>query len=537
MADGRAVRGFSGERTAARIAAFRLVLAVKKQLALDETVIDHLIERADRNRWYEVSFRARGAAWLAARQRGASVVGMTEKMRGLAEMSDDPAVRAAALAFHAAAALIVARDQGTTTPPAEAELVAAVVALEGGTGDPLERIGGHASCGLGFRCLELWELALEQYEAAVRIDPIAERPDLASYRADFAAIRTSILSDLVDLEISCACALHVAGDELGSAGHGASALRHVATLRAEGSWPAREMDELRVRTLVVQALTGVDVVDEASAVASNSDAACVGHAQLAMALSLSAREPATGGRGADRADGARDLAEAAIASLRGTDSFEPLLLAMDLAAKLEEAVAGQRVIAGRSTQLRLRGRSQADSMAALLGAERMKVRSAELERHAHIDDLTGLANRRGFHRYLTDLLVAEREQVSLLVVDVNRFKEVNDRQGHQAGDRVLQTVAWMLAGMVRATDLAARLGGDEFLLLLDGADLTAATDRAETIAEAATGLERAGDVTISLTIGVASGGPGELDRLLADADRVSSRGKPGRRRRVASPMI
>ncbi len=106
---------------------------------------------------------------------------------------------------------------------------------------------------------------------------------------------------------------------------------------------------------------------------------------------------------------------------------------------------------------------------------------ADARRQARTDDLTNLPNRRLFlERLDTALARADQSggQVAVAIVDLDRFKEVNDSFGHQVGDRLLQLVATRLSGPIRGTDVLARLGGDEFGLLLP----TAGADRARDVA-------------------------------------------------------
>ncbi len=96
-------------------------------------------------------------------------------------------------------------------------------------------------------------------------------------------------------------------------------------------------------------------------------------------------------------------------------------------------------------------------------------RDALMRRFAHHDQLTGLPNRVLFEdRFQQEVLRAQRHGgiVVLMVMDLDRFKPVNDTYGHQAGDQLLQTVAQRLLGCVRKTDTVVRFGGDEFVLLL-----------------------------------------------------------------------
>jgi diguanylate cyclase (GGDEF)-like protein len=118
----------------------------------------------------------------------------------------------------------------------------------------------------------------------------------------------------------------------------------------------------------------------------------------------------------------------------------------------------QRHIARRSAEIR--------QQVAELEATR-----ASLQEEATHDALTGLANRRLFDDRLQQAMHHARRyggKVGLLFVDMDRFKEINDRHGHHVGDAVLVEVAKRLVECVRGSDSVARLGGDEFVVLLDG---------------------------------------------------------------------
>jgi diguanylate cyclase (GGDEF)-like protein len=99
----------------------------------------------------------------------------------------------------------------------------------------------------------------------------------------------------------------------------------------------------------------------------------------------------------------------------------------------------------------------------------LRARVAELEATAERDPLTGLLNRRGFARELARVIAylsRYSARAALVYLDLDRFKPVNDRHGHAAGDLMLQAVATTLTRHVRASDSVARLGGDEFAVLL-----------------------------------------------------------------------
>lgn len=100
---------------------------------------------------------------------------------------------------------------------------------------------------------------------------------------------------------------------------------------------------------------------------------------------------------------------------------------------------------------------------------RLRIRAEEFQEMATRDSLTGLSNRRlGEERLASEVARSERHghPLSVLLLDLNRFKNINDRYGHAAGDAVLKAFAQRLNRVIRASDLAIRLGGDEFLVIL-----------------------------------------------------------------------
>src|SRR5678815_298156 len=108
-----------------------------------------------------------------------------------------------------------------------------------------------------------------------------------------------------------------------------------------------------------------------------------------------------------------------------------------------------------------------------------------LEALSETDALTGLANRRAFRRRLTDDLRRARRYgspVSLLLVDVDGLKRINDERGHSAGDRVIRRVADAITATLREADLGARWGGDEFAVLMPDTPGDAARHSAERLA-------------------------------------------------------
>lgn len=119
----------------------------------------------------------------------------------------------------------------------------------------------------------------------------------------------------------------------------------------------------------------------------------------------------------------------------------------------------------------------------LIAEQEQKIRL--LEDLASTDPLTGLMNRRGFDAFFAQELSRIRRGNSpgalLVLIDLDHFKDINDRHGHEAGDACLKRVAQYLLSSIRITDGAARLGGDEFALLLTQTDQDGAQARAEKI--------------------------------------------------------
>jgi diguanylate cyclase (GGDEF)-like protein len=153
----------------------------------------------------------------------------------------------------------------------------------------------------------------------------------------------------------------------------------------------------------------------------------------------------------------------------------------------------------------------------------------EMGQLARTDPLTGLLNRRAFleemERHI-DRLDREEQPGTLLFADLDDFKLVNDSQGHEAGDEVLQRTATILRNAVRPSDVVARLGGDEFALWMNGADHMTAAERADHLCTAVpeTLREIAGEgplPTLSIGIATREAGSGEpVDSLLRRADQA-----------------
>ena len=152
--------------------------------------------------------------------------------------------------------------------------------------------------------------------------------------------------------------------------------------------------------------------------------------------------------------------------------------------------------------------------------------AARLARQAHTDGLTGLGNRRLLDERLDFELDHARRlgtNLSFVLADIDDFKQVNDRYGHQTGDAVLRAVAAIFAETVRELDLAARFGGEELALVLPGTQLVGARRLAERIRKSVEELRvpTANGETVSVTASFGAAAfpaHGSVDALVAAAD-------------------
>jgi diguanylate cyclase (GGDEF)-like protein len=147
----------------------------------------------------------------------------------------------------------------------------------------------------------------------------------------------------------------------------------------------------------------------------------------------------------------------------------------------------------------------------------------ELERKALYDSLTQLANRSLFHNRLEHALRGRGAGASVLLLDIDEFKSVNDGHGHDAGDELLQAVADRLRSYLREGDTAGRLGGDEFALLLDrpGGEAEALELAERLLNDFEASIETGGEpVTVDVSLGIAVARPGDHDpgELMRRAD-------------------
>ena len=236
-------------------------------------------------------------------------------------------------------------------------------------------------------------------------------------------------------------------------------------------------------------------------------------------------------------DGARRLA--------GVVRADPDLLATAVVALLDDpadvaawgAVADDVLLSAQgAAEILLRMRSAA-RRPALRGE--LHQRTVALEELAYSDGLTGLPNRRYLEGRLEALLSASRRHghsLTVLLADLDRFKDVNDRHGHQAGDRLLVAAAEGMRGRMRVEDVLGRWGGDEFLAVLPETGAVAARAGAERLRVAVSRelRELASGVPVGLSVGLATwDGEEDTDQLLHRVDEALYAAKRAGRDRIA----
>jgi diguanylate cyclase (GGDEF)-like protein len=172
--------------------------------------------------------------------------------------------------------------------------------------------------------------------------------------------------------------------------------------------------------------------------------------------------------------------------------------------------------------------------------QQAKADQEKLERLANLDSLTGLYNRRVILHRLDERIKYVRrygEELSLIMLDIDHFKKVNDQYGHLIGDEVLEGIAVLVQRNIRDTDVVGRYGGEEFIIILLKTGLPSAVDVAERVRkaiEAAEMKDSEGNVfSVTVSEGVSSYKPAEDERsLISRADDALYRAKENGRNRV-----
>lgn len=530
QSSGKVARAGSDEldHDAAYVRAFELVVAVQTAAPGAGEEIHRLLEQAERNGWSDVVLGALFAEAVAARtSRSSSRLEAVQRLHDQAERDAAPTMLALALAMRS--------DRETTEEDprvavfADDDLARATVLLEGAEGAAMERISAHNACAQAYCDRWLWELGDEQYDRALKL-----APEAPTEWVNF--VLPAIVYNRAEMQVDWACILRQLEDTAESEERlrtWQAALSLASTVDMPPHW-ATELEALGV---LLRAIVGIDRRRDANEMLARlrpedyPGAWPIGWLHLALAL-MDQR--------AGDLEQARAEAERAAAAIDPHGSQDPYELALCIAAELEHEGGSSASLRYARHQLSLRWSERMAVLGSMLGrleTERLRREHDVMTRQAHLDDLTGLANRRGFARYLESVEHQGIRTLTLLLADLDDFKSVNDRFGHGVGDSVLVTVGRLLEAYVRQADCAVRLGGDEFAIVLASTSVEVGRRRAEAMVDAVrrqAWSELAPGLSISLSVGLACGTPTQFPELIERADRALYEAKARRRGVVIS---
>ncbi len=178
------------------------------------------------------------------------------------------------------------------------------------------------------------------------------------------------------------------------------------------------------------------------------------------------------------------------------------------------------------------------TMSAYIFADRTRYQRQQLALLATEDSLTGAGNRRAFDAKLNEILAAKprnRQPVSLLALDLDHFKSINDTYGHETGDDILCRITELLQGEIRVTDSLYRIGGEEFVVIAMNMSLASATSKAEQLRLFVEKQELLADRPVTISLGVAEINEGETGaECLKRADEALYESKRAGRNTVRS---
>ena len=400
------------------------------------------------------------------------------------------------------------------------DLAEAEAALSCGEPDAVAAVNARVGVAVGYRQLRLYELVGPQFEAAYRIS--TSDPDQNGNRSMW-------LSNLASLHLEWALELYQVGSDREAEEHTAQAEAYAVRAAVEASGP--DAGAWRDGALLLAACARADRDDPAGAATDIAHYTTVlrdrGLDDAALAHSLPFHGVALSRSG--RGDEALRFMAAAVAGLpadaewliaAATRRTYAVLLAQHGSADARAGLEYGDTMAAALWRQRQRTLHAAATMQSY---EALRVRHEQAARAAETDPLTGVANRRGFDRTAEALRAASADQpVAVLIVDMDKFKQINDADGHAAGDAALRSVSAALLAQVRAGDLVARLGGDEFGVLLPG---TAPADAARIADRMVRAVRDIPGCPVTVSIGVAGGPAHALPETAQDADRAMYRVK------------
>ena len=447
-----------------------------------------------------------------------AVLDAVELMLRAADREGSPGWRACALATRASERLRLGEEDGDEydVDAALRDLSAAETALLREI-DPVAAVNARVGIAVGYLQLRLYELAGPQYEAAYEISAASREQN---------GNRSMWLSNLAEMHLHWALELYQVGEVAAAEEHTATAEQFALRSAAQSS--GAEADTWREMALLMAACARADRADPAGASAAierlMASLRSRGISPAMLAFSPPFRAVALKRSG--RLDEALVVMAEAVASLpadsgwlitAATHRTHALLLAARGSADAEAGLAYGDTLAAALWRQR---QHTLHTAATLKSLEALRAKHEQATRAADLDPLTGIANRRAFDRAVRraqTLPGATSATVTVMIIDTDKFKQINDTYGHPAGDTALRSIAGALSAELRDQDLIARLGGDEFGVLLPDASPAAAATVAARMLIAVRALP---DCPATISIGVAAAPAVALGDALHRADQA-----------------
>jgi diguanylate cyclase (GGDEF)-like protein len=445
-------------------------------------------------------------------------------MIAAAEREGSPGWHACALASRAAHLLRLGEAAGEAGYDLDGVLhdlvTAEIVAVD--ETEPIAAVNARVAVGIGYFELRLYELVGPQWEVAYEMSPYGN------------GNRAMWLYNQAELHLFWALELYQVGQVASAESHTAEAERWALRAAAEADGP--DAAAWRDTALLAAACAKADRHDPAGAAIEIERLLKVleGRGLSPTALAFSRPFHAVALRRSGRHDEALEVIYQAVATLPADASWlivssthrtRAVLLAARGSA---DATVGLTYGDTLAVSLWRQRNRTLQSVAAMKSLEELRLQHEQAARAAALDALTGIANRGTFDRAVRQAQARPHDPVTVLLIDTDKFKQINDTAGHAAGDDALRAIAAALGAQLREEDLLARLGGDEFAALLPDAAPGEARRIAAAMVEA---VRQIPDCPATVSIGVAAGVAADLPAAVRRADqamyRVKRRGGDG----------
>ncbi|MFI5891599.1 diguanylate cyclase [Actinoplanes sp. NPDC051513] len=442
-----------------------------------------------------------------------------ELMARAAEREGSPGWLACALATRAAHHL--RRNDAYELDDVLHDLVTAEIVAVGET-EPIAAVNARVAVAIGYFELRLYERVGPQYDAAYEMSP----PGSGN--------RAMWLFNQAEMHLFWALELYQVGQVADAESHTAQAEEYA--VRAAQAADGPDAAAWRDYAMLAAACAKADRHDPAGAAVAIAQALAALEARGVSPTALAYSRPfqavalCRSGREAE----ALAVMERAVTELppdagwlivSATHRTRAVLLAARGSQDAAVGLAYGDTLAAALWRQRLR---TLQTVAAMKSLELLRMQHEQAARAAALDALTGVANRGAFDRAVRQAQSRPSDLVTVLLVDTDKFKQINDTAGHAAGDAALRAIAAALSEQLRPEDLLARFGGDEFAALLPGAGVAAAVAVAERMVAAVRDIP---GCPATVSVGVATGHAADLPAALRRADeamyRVKRRGGDG----------